>query len=110
LVLVAGPFGIRFSGYVEVVGIYPGEKRIGPFDIFESLKDVPPAQRKFVNVFRRSEDIPAVVDQILAVGGVEVLWLQLGIANTEAESRAERAGIKVVSNRCWLVDYNNCQP
>lgn len=49
--------------------------------------------------------IPQVVNEILVVGGVEVLWLQLGISHPEAESRAEDAGIRVVSNRCLVIEH-----
>jgi uncharacterized protein len=69
------------------------------------LKEVPETNRKFVDVFRRSEAIPEVVDEVLSAGGVEVLWLQLGIAHADAERRAEEAGIKVISNRCLLVEH-----
>lgn len=63
------------------------------------------ADRRFVNVFRRSENIPEVVDEVLALGGTEVLWLQLGIAHPEAEKKAERAGLKVVSDRCLIIEH-----
>ena len=66
---------------------------------------MPASHRKFVDVFRRPEHIPDVVDEAIAVGGVEVLWLQLGISNPEAEAKAEAAGIKVISNRCLLIEY-----
>lgn len=89
----------------DVVGIYPAQAERTDFKIYQNLSEVPAEQRKFVNVFRRSEQIPEVVDQVLAVGGVEVLWLQLGISHPEAEKKAEAAGIKVVSNRCWLIEY-----
>jgi predicted CoA-binding protein len=51
------------SNGCEVVGVYPGEDKIGPFTIYPSLSEVPAPFRKFVNVFRRSEDIPDLVDQ-----------------------------------------------
>lgn len=98
------PLFMRSKGW-DIVGIYPGETEINGFKIYESLKQVPTEYRKFVDVFRRPEHIPAVVDEVIAVGGVEVLWLQLGITHVEAEKRAEAAGIKVVSNRCLHIEY-----
>lgn len=89
----------------DIVGTYPKMHSAGNFKIYSSLKEVPPDYRKFVDVFRSSERIPEVVDEILSVGGVEVLWLQLGISHPEAEKKAEAAGIKVVSNRCLVIEH-----
>jgi predicted CoA-binding protein len=69
------------------------------------LADVPADYRKFVDVFRASDRVPDVVDEALSVGGVEVLWLQLGISHPEAEKRSEQAGIRVVSNRCLIIEH-----
>lgn len=98
------PVFMREHGY-DVVGIYPRHEEIAGFKIFKKLNDVPLEHRKFLDVFRRSEQIPEVVDEVLKVGGVEVLWLQLGITHPEAEKKAEAAGVKVVSDRCLLIEY-----
>ena len=98
------PLFMKSKGY-EAVGIYPGEKEINGFKIFQSLKEVPTEYRKFVDVFRRPEHIPQVVDEAIAAGGVEVLWIQLGITHPEAEKKAESAGIKVISNKCLHIEY-----
>ncbi len=98
------PLFMKSKGY-DIVGIYPGEKNINGFPIYASLKHVPPEYRKFVDVFRRPEHIPQIVDEIIQVGGVEVLWLQLGISHPEAEKKAEAAGIKVISNKCLHIEY-----
>lgn len=98
------PVYIRNHGW-DVVGTYPKTHNSGGFQIYGSLAEVPPEYRKFVDVFRSSDRIPEVVDEVLAVGGVEVLWLQLGISHPEAEKRAEEAGLKVVSNRCLIIEH-----
>lgn len=103
------PVYMKSKGY-DIVGVYPKEKQIAGMTIYQQLKDVPPEYRKFVDVFRRSDRIPEVVDEVLAAGCVEVLWLQLGISNPEAEKRAEDAGLKVVSNRCLLIEHRRLQP
>ena len=56
-----------------------------------------------VNVFRRPNDIPPHVDEILAVKPKSV-WFQLGIRNDEAAQRLAEAGIKVVQDRCLMVE------
>lgn len=98
------PLYMREHGW-QMVGTYPKKHDSNGFQIYSSLKEVPAEYRKFVDVFRSSDKIPDVVDEVLEVGGVEVLWLQLGISHPEAEARAEKAGIKVVSNRCLIIEH-----
>lgn len=98
------PVYIHKQGW-SVVGVYPKGHSEGGFKIYSQLKDVPLEDRRFVDVFRSSDRIPEVVDEVLAVGGVEVLWLQLGISHPEAEARVEKAGLKVVSNRCLIIEH-----
>lgn len=99
------PVFIREKGW-NVLGTYPKEHSVGGFSIYKSLNEIPKENRKFIDVFRSSDKIPEVVDEILELGGTEVLWLQLGISHPEAEKKAENAGIKVVSNRCLIIEYN----
>ena len=98
------PLYMRDHGW-EMVGTYPKDHNASGFKIYKTLKDIPAEYRKFVDVFRSSDRIEDVVDEALEAGGVEVLWLQLGISNPEAEARAEKAGIKVVSNRCLIIEH-----
>ena len=98
------PIYMREQGW-EMVGTYPKPHAASGFKIYRSLAEVPLEYRKFVDVFRSSDRIPEVVDEVLAAGGVEVLWLQLGISHPEAEKRAEAAGLRVVSNRCLIPEH-----
>lgn len=63
-----------------------------------------PSPIDIVDVFRRSEDIESVVDDVLAAKA-KVMWLQLGVVNVEAARRAEASGIQVVMNRCIAMEY-----
>jgi uncharacterized protein len=58
-----------------------------------------------VNVFRRSEDVPDVVKDVIKKKGIKLIWMQLGISNEEAERKAKENGIDVVYNRCMLEEY-----
>jgi predicted CoA-binding protein len=98
------PVYMRDHGW-EMIGIYPKKHADGNFEIFQKLGDIPPDYRKFLVVFRSSDKIPEVVNEVISLGGVEVLWLQLGISNPIAELRAEAAGIKVVSDRCLIIEH-----
>ena len=63
-----------------------------------------PVKPDVVNVFRVPSQIPAIVDEMLALG-LDNLWVQQGIVNLEAAERAERAGIRVVMDRCIMVEH-----
>jgi uncharacterized protein len=59
---------------------------------------------EIVNCFRRSEDIPPIADETLAIGA-PALWMQLGISNPQAAERLRAAGVLVVEDRCLKVEY-----
>ena len=58
-----------------------------------------------VDVFRRSEDVPSVIDDAIRKKGIKVIWMQSGIYNEEAEKKAKENGIDVVFNRCMMVEH-----
>ena len=70
--------------------------------IYRKLSDIP-GEIDMVNVFRRPNDIPAHVDDIIAKKPRSV-WFQLGITNDEAAEKLARAGIDVVQDHCLLVE------
>ncbi len=98
------PAYLRHSGY-EIFGVHPTASEIDGSPCVKSLSDVPKDFRKFVDVFRPAIEVSSVVDECLRIGGVEVLFFQLGIADAAAEARARLSGIKVVSNRCLMVEH-----
>ncbi len=63
-----------------------------------------PVRPDVVNVFRLPRFIPGIVDEMIALG-LGALWVQLGIVHEEAAARAEQAGIRVVMDRCILIEY-----
>ena len=63
-----------------------------------------PGEVDLVNVFRRSVDIPAHLDDMLAKRP-KAVWFQSGIRNAEVAERLARAGIKVVQDRCLMIDH-----
>jgi hypothetical protein len=70
---------------------------------YATLSDLP-IKPDVVNVFRLPKFIPAIVDEMLALG-LHNLWVQQGIINLDAASRAEAGGAHVVMDRCIMVEH-----
>ena len=72
---------------------------------YPSITDIP-EKIDIVDIFRRSEDVPSVIDDaIKKKDGIKVIWMQSGIYNEEAEKRAKQNGIDVVYNRCMMAEH-----
>ena len=81
---------------------YPDAREILGRPVYRRVSDVP-GDVDLVNVFRRSKDVLAHTDDILAKRP-KAVWLQLGIRSDEAAERWARAGIDVVQDRCLMVE------
>jgi uncharacterized protein len=88
---------------LEVYPVNPTQKSTPEQRIYASLADIP-VPVDIVDIFRRSEFVPKVVEAAIAVHA-KVIWMQVGIVNDQAARRAEEAGLKVVMNRCLKIDY-----
>jgi len=93
---------MRRAGY-QVIPVNPNETTVFGQKSYATLSDIP--QRvDLVDVFRRSEEAGAVVDEAIKIGA-KAVWLQEGVYDREAADRAVEAGLMVVMDRCWLKDY-----
>jgi predicted CoA-binding protein len=72
---------------------------------YPSLAEIP-EQIDIVDVFRKAEDCPSVLEKAIAIGAKSI-WLQLGISNDEVALKGSEAGMQVVMDRCIKVDYAN---
>ena len=92
---------------IPVPVYYPQVNLILGQQVFRRLVDIP-IEVDLVNVFRRSEDIPPHVEDILGKMP-KAVWLQSGIRNDAAAETLARVGIKVVQDRCIMVDHRYLQ-
>ena len=90
------------QGY-KIIPVNPTVKEVLGEKAYPRLKDIP-EKVDIVDVFRRSEDIPSIADEAIAIKA-EVLWMQEGIINEPAAERAEAAGLKVIMDRCIMIAH-----
>lgn len=89
-------------GY-EIVPVYPREDEILGQKVYRRVQDVPGAV-DLVDVFRRSGELPEVIDDALAARA-GALWLQLDCIDEAGARRAQAAGLTVVMDRCLMVEH-----
>mgnify|MGYP000884288307 FL=1 len=89
-----------------VIPVNPRETDVLGERAYPSLSDVP-GSIDLVNVFRRSEEAGAVVDEAIRIQA-KAVWLQEGVVDEAAALRARQAGLQVVMDRCWLKEYVRC--
>ena len=99
------PSYLQTAGFqiIPVPVYYPEAARILGQQVFRRLVDIP-IDVDLVNVFRLSQDIPPHVEDILAKMP-KAVWLQSGIRHDAVAETLAKAGIKVVQDRCLMVDH-----
>ena len=99
------PSYLQSAGFqiIPVPVYYPDATRILGQQVYRRLVDIP-IDVDLVNVFRRSQEVPPHVEDILAKMP-KAVWLQSGIRNDAAAETLAKAGIKVVQDRCLMVDH-----
>jgi predicted CoA-binding protein len=103
------PSYLQRAGFqiIPVPVYYPQATQILGQQVFRRLVDIP-VDVDLVNVFRISQDVPPHVEDILAKKP-KAVWLQSGIRNDAAAETLAKAGIKVVQDRCIMVDHRYLQ-
>ena len=64
-----------------------------------------PDKIDIVDIFRRSEDVPSVVEDTIKKEGIKVIWMQEGIYSKEAEKMAKEKDISAIYNRCMMAEH-----
>jgi uncharacterized protein len=92
------------NGY-NVIPVNPTTTEVLGRKSYASVSEIP-EDVDIVDVFRRSEDVPPVVDDAIKKKGIKVIWMQLGIHNEDAERKAKENGMEVIYNRCMKVEHS----
>ena len=93
---------LKEHGY-RIIPVNPGCQEILGEKCYPSLKDIPfPVE--VVDIFRKVEAIPAIVEEAIQVGA-KAVWMQLGLVEPESAQKAREAGLKVVMDRCLKVEH-----
>lgn len=85
------------AGYT-VIPVNPGQEKILGLDCYPDLGSIP-VPVDIVDIFRRSEDVPPIVAESIAIGA-KAIWMQEGVIHAEAAKTARAAGLLVVMDRC----------
>ncbi|MDD3581633.1 MAG: CoA-binding protein [Desulfobacca sp.] len=94
-------------GY-RVVPVNPKCDQILGQKCYASLKDIP-FSVEVVDIFRKIDAIPGIVDEAIAIGA-KVVWMQLGLAENTSARQAQEAGLEVVMNKCIKIEHSRYFP
>ncbi|MCK4838206.1 MAG: CoA-binding protein [Desulfobulbaceae bacterium] len=92
------------AGY-NIIPVNPGQQEILGKKCYPDLESIP-EPIDIVDIFRRPEDLPPIVESAIKIGA-KVVWMQQGIVNEDAAASAKKAGLTVVMDRCLKVDHRN---
>ncbi len=93
---------LKRAGY-RIIPVNPGPCEVLGEKCLPSLDSIP-GEVDIVDIFRRSEFVPEIVEAAIRKG-VKAIWMQEGVYHPEAARRAEEAGIAVMMDRCLLKDH-----
>jgi hypothetical protein len=102
---------LKSHGY-RIVPVNPMVDEVLGERSYKSLLDLPEQLKHeidVVDIFRRTDDVPPIVDEAIRLhksfGRPKAVWMQLGIVNEEAASKAKEAGLSVVMDRCMKIEH-----
>lgn len=93
---------LQSAGY-RIIPVNPNEREVLGEKCYPRLEDVP-EKVDIVDIFRRSEAVPGVIESAIRIGAGAV-WMQEGVIHPEAAERARRAGLAVVMDLCILKEH-----
>lgn len=95
---------MQSAGY-RIIPVNPAETEVLGEKSYAALDDIP-EPIDIVDIFRKPEFVPEIVDAAIRIGA-KCVWMQEGIVHEEAAKKARAAGLEVVMDRCILKDHRN---
>ena len=97
---------LKENGY-KIIPVNPGAREILGEPSYPDLGSIPETV-DVVDIFRRSEGVPPIVEEAIKIGA-KAVWMQEGVINKEAAARAMEAGLLVAMDRCMLKEHQKMQ-
>jgi predicted CoA-binding protein len=95
---------LKSKGY-RIIPVRPDGEKILEEKVYHSLLGIPEEIGvDVVDIFRRSEDVPPIVEEAIQ-REIKVVWMQEGVIHKEAGAKAQKAGLKVVMDRCMKKEH-----
>jgi len=95
---------LKSKGY-RIIPVRPDGETILNEKVYHNLMEIPKEiEVDVVDIFRKSEDVPPIVEEAIK-RGAKVVWMQEGVIHKEAGEKAEKAGLKVVMDRCMKKEH-----
>jgi predicted CoA-binding protein len=95
---------LQSKGY-RIIPVRPDGDTILGERVYHNLMEIPnEIEVDVVDIFRRSEDVPSIVDEAVQ-RGAKVVWMQEGVVHKEAGAKAEKAGLKVLMDCCMKKEH-----
>ena len=98
---------LQSQGY-QIIPVNPNEKKVLGEKAYPDLLSVPD-KVDVVDIFRKSEDIPPIVDQAIQIDA-KIIWMQEGVINQGAAKKASDAGLTVIMDKCMYKEHCKCIP
>jgi predicted CoA-binding protein len=94
---------LQSRGY-RIIPVNPAVKEVLGERSYAGLREIP-VPVDLVDIFRKSDAVPPIVDDAIAIGA-KAVWMQEGVVHKEAAAKARAAGLKVVMDRCTLKEHS----
>ena len=95
------------KGY-KIVPVYPREEFILGEKVYRSLDEID-FEVDIVDIFRKGEDTPPIVEKAVKLPGIKCVFLQEGVKNEKSKEIAQKAGVFYVEDKCVMVEHKRCE-
>jgi len=95
------------NGY-KIIPVYPRENEILGEKVYRSLDEID-FEVDIVDIFRKGEDTPPIVEKAVKLKGIKCVFLQEGVKNEKSKEIANNAGVYYVEDSCIMVDHIRCE-